>query len=134
MLFTIQDKPLKVNPKFEKRDVLAIKRELERVCLHFLVPFDGGRCCVVCFLFEMSYLFWGVEIHEKRKNKYKKGPETIAVSGPFSGGDNRDRTDDLLNAIQALSQLSYTPESFSFGTSVSIAGEFLFVNDYFSLF
>ena len=25
------------------------------------------------------------------------------------GGDGRDRTDDLLNAIQALSQLSYAP-------------------------
>ena len=30
---------------------------------------------------------------------------------PF-GGDKRDRTADLLNAIQALSQLSYTPDSF----------------------
>ena len=30
----------------------------------------------------------------------------------FSGGDKRDRTADLLNAIQALSQLSYTPEFF----------------------
>ena len=28
---------------------------------------------------------------------------------PF-GGDKRDRTADLLNAIQALSQLSYTPK------------------------
>ena len=29
---------------------------------------------------------------------------------PFlRGGDKRDRTADLLNAIQALSQLSYTP-------------------------
>ena len=27
----------------------------------------------------------------------------------FFGGDKRDRTADLLNAIQALSQLSYTP-------------------------
>ena len=27
----------------------------------------------------------------------------------ISGGDKRDRTADLLNAIQALSQLSYTP-------------------------
>ena len=27
----------------------------------------------------------------------------------FPGGDKRDRTADLLNAIQALSQLSYTP-------------------------
>ena len=32
----------------------------------------------------------------------------IAISG-FYGGDKRDRTADLLNAIQALSQLSYTP-------------------------
>ena len=29
----------------------------------------------------------------------------------FPGGDKRDRTADLLNAIQALSQLSYTPVS-----------------------
>ena len=29
--------------------------------------------------------------------------------GPICGGDKRDRTADLLNAIQALSQLSYTP-------------------------
>ena len=27
------------------------------------------------------------------------------------GGANRDRTDDLLNAIQTLSQLSYGPQS-----------------------
>ena len=33
-------------------------------------------------------------------------------SKPFVifGGARRDRTDDLLNAIQALSQLSYSPE------------------------
>ena len=28
----------------------------------------------------------------------------------FCGGDKEDRTPDLLNAIQALSQLSYTPD------------------------
>ena len=39
---------------------------------------------------------------------YEKGPILIK-SGPFLGGDKRDRTADLLNAIQALSQLSYTP-------------------------
>ena len=27
-----------------------------------------------------------------------------------SGGGKRDRTDDLLHAMQALSQLSYTPK------------------------
>ena len=34
-----------------------------------------------------------------------------AFSVPY-GGDKRDRTADLLNAIQALSQLSYTPRYF----------------------
>lgn len=29
----------------------------------------------------------------------------------MTGGANRNRTDDLLNAIQALSQLSYGPTS-----------------------
>ena len=28
----------------------------------------------------------------------------------FFGGADQDRTDDLLNAIQALSQLSYSPK------------------------
>ena len=28
----------------------------------------------------------------------------------INGGADRDRTDDLLNAIQALSQLSYSPK------------------------
>ena len=38
----------------------------------------------------------------------RKNPENQWFSG-FFGGDKRDRTADLLNAIQALSQLSYTP-------------------------
>ena len=40
------------------------------------------------------------------KNK-EKAPKSSDF-GAF-GGDKRDRTADLLNAIQALSQLSYTP-------------------------
>ena len=34
----------------------------------------------------------------------------FGVAVTFIGGDKRDRTADLLNAIQALSQLSYTPK------------------------
>jgi hypothetical protein len=39
-----------------------------------------------------------------------KGFTEITVN-PYllDGGAERDRTDDLLNAIQALSQLSYSP-------------------------
>ena len=41
----------------------------------------------------------------KNKEKVLK----TEVFRTFRGGDKRDRTADLLNAIQALSQLSYTP-------------------------
>ena len=42
--------------------------------------------------------------------KTKKNTANQTVYGAiFCGGDKRDRTADLLNAIQALSQLSYTP-------------------------
>ncbi len=40
--------------------------------------------------------------------KIKKSSENRSFQN-FCGGDKRDRTADLLNAIQALSQLSYTP-------------------------
>ena len=36
--------------------------------------------------------------------------EVFQKHSGFFGGDKRDRTADLLNAIQALSQLSYTPK------------------------
>ena len=38
----------------------------------------------------------------------------------YLGGDKRDRTADLLNAIQALSQLSYTPESSTLSLSAQL--------------
>ncbi len=44
-----------------------------------------------------------------RKGKGLFSYENKPFLHPF-GGDKRDRTADLLNAIQALSQLSYTPE------------------------
>ena len=43
---------------------------------------------------------------------WKKPAQLISHAG-FVGGDDRDRTDYLLNAIQALSQVSYTPEYMS---------------------
>ena len=39
--------------------------------------------------------------------RLKKAPD--GAFGFLYGGAGRDRTDDLLNAIQALSQLSYSP-------------------------
>ena len=48
------------------------------------------------------------------------------VSTVFVGGDKRDRTADLLNAIQALSQLSYTPNSPDYNNKSSGACQALF--------
>ena len=45
----------------------------------------------------------------------------LSYTPPFqkNGGGKRDRTDDLLNANQALSQLSYTPSLVSASTNNS---------------
>ena len=50
---------------------------------------------------------------------YRKKTRFLSKSGLF-GGDKRDRTADLLNAIQALSQLSYTPKFSSLSDSFCI--------------
>ena len=44
-----------------------------------------------------------------RSKTGSKHLNTFKCFDPFSGGDNRNRTDDLLLAKQALSQLSYAP-------------------------
>ncbi len=41
-----------------------------------------------------------------------KRQEQLEILELFPGGAERDRTADLLNAIQALSQLSYSPVMF----------------------
>ena len=61
----------------------------------------------------------------------RKNPENQWFSG-FFGGDKRDRTADLLNAIQALSQLSYTPMYPVFSDSYCIiAGRGTFVKGFY---
>ena len=54
----------------------------------------------------------GLNYLKEMQIRYKeKNLEThFKFQGFKFGGDNRDRTDDLLNAIQALSQLSYIPK------------------------
>ncbi len=59
----------------------------------------------------LNSLAWAVISFGLRHKKYSfsgENEQKIKLQMPF-GGDKRDRTADLLNAIQALSQLSYTP-------------------------
>jgi hypothetical protein len=47
------------------------------------------------------------------RSDYRKPVRKIRFGNPKHGGGERVRTDDLLRARQALSQLSYTPEKAS---------------------
>ena len=49
-----------------------------------------------------------VLVRIRKKDLLSFDNKSFSVIRPY-GGDKRDRTADLLNAIQALSQLSYTP-------------------------
>ena len=59
-----------------------------------------------------------------------KNPNPLPTANRFGfldfGGDKRDRTADLLNAIQALSQLSYTPIESLSGATMSRTERMLF--------
>ena len=50
-----------------------------------------------------------VQFREQYAADTKKGPGLSSEAFELSGGAERDRTVGLLNAIQALSQLSYSP-------------------------
>ena len=54
----------------------------------------------------MLLYFAGVQAVAKPEKRNSRSPKRSAVS---FGGDEGDRTPYLLNAIQALSQVSYTP-------------------------
>ena len=61
----------------------------------------------------------GTETHDEnareRSHTRSQRPDRRLLAAPTyrtSCGANRDRTGDLLNAIQALSQLSYSPGPF----------------------
>ena len=45
----------------------------------------------------------------------------IKMHAPFVGGAERDRTDDLLLAKQALSQLSYSPRAAPYSARIGSA-------------
>ena len=60
-----------------------------------------------CFFFHSPlFSFQGADPRSKTGSKRSKSFKRF---DPFSGGDKRDRTADLLRAKQALSHLSYTP-------------------------
>ena len=64
-------------------------------------------CCLALLSHHFSIVqFSRCRLRSKTGSKHLN---TFKCFDPFSGGDNRNRTDDLLRAKQALSQLSYTP-------------------------
>ena len=74
----------------------------------FASPFQRSTlCCLAYYLIIISIVqFSRCRLRSKTGSKHLN---TFKCFDPFSGGDNRNRTDDLLRAKQALSHLSYTP-------------------------
>src|SRR5580658_2406132 len=83
----------------------------------------GGRCVGTCPPRSRSHIRYSPSQSTKRNRsvitsvanselltELQRTPFPLA-SPPENGGGERDRTDDLLLAKQALSQLSYTPGS-----------------------
>ena len=74
----------------------------------FASPYQRSTLCCLALL---SHHFSIVQFSRcrLRSKTGSKHLNTFKCFDPFSGGDNRNRTDDLLRAKQALSHLSYTP-------------------------
>lgn len=49
------------------------------------------------------------QMYKQGNKKNNLNGHSFLLKGKIDGGAERDRTADLLNAIQALSQLSYSP-------------------------
>jgi hypothetical protein len=64
-----------------------------------------------------------------RETEKRKGSEILRFQN-LSGGDKEDRTPDLLNAIQALSQLSYTPENAHYNSKYNRKCQGLFFRNF----
>ena len=62
-------------------------------------------------LYPLSYeqVWWAHLGSNQGPMDYESTALTNWAIGPKTGGDKQDRTADLLHAMQALSQLSYTP-------------------------
>ena len=103
--------------------VLFYPLKLQQVLVHYLLFFSN-----VFFLREFTILYAVVKVLLVGSSGLE--PPTSRLSGarsnqlsyePSYGGDERVRTDGLLLARQALSQLSYTPTQFP----ASLAGSSL---------
>ena len=71
----------------------------------------ANRKTLILILDKQIGSVWINKTHVSRKRKLVLLRERVFRYTLLSyGGDKRDRTADLLNAIQALSQLSYTPK------------------------
>ena len=79
-----------------------------------------GRFCVLPLFVvtrrrNRSRFAFGELAQNGTKVQHKKTP----LGRGLNGGRDRDRTDDLLVANEALSQLSYTPDKSVYGTAVT---------------
>ena len=73
----------------------------------------GGHCTANCATY--PYTWSGKRGSNSRHLRWQRSALPLSYSRKIIGGDKRDRTVDLLHAMQALSQLSYIPNILSGG-------------------
>jgi hypothetical protein len=92
-------------PSIDSRAVvIANYFDDEHVSVVTSVYFQG--LALVCFFFFLGGLAVGLE---RAGERWRAATQLSAAGLPLENGASRTRTGDLLGAIQALSQLSYSP-------------------------
>ena len=74
-------------------------------------PASSALLCAIFLLHLLKCVDYVVFIFAIKNSLESFDSKELLAFPAKNGGDKRDRTADLLNAIQALSQLSYTPTS-----------------------
>ena len=93
-----------INRFFRKIVIVTHLYDVPQLNSHAILPYGASLLPYFTFIHIVQF--------SRCRLRSKTGPKhlnTFKCFDPFSGGDNRNRTDDLLRAKQALSHLSYTP-------------------------
>ncbi len=86
-------------------------KQLAQSTTEIYAPFDPAYLLRTTEAIEKYFSELAYQLRTKKIGDFLEHRKIIVVDKEVSGGAKRDRTADLLHAMQALSQLSYSPET-----------------------